>query len=465
MKKIKKYSAVLLSAVLALTGTPPFFAAAASDSPVTDMTAFYQNWKTRYVRQDLYTADEIRYYVYYSEATYTGGDPVPVTVSEAHGYGMLIAVSMADYDSEAKDLFDGMVRYYLAHPSQIGSHLMAWQQSDTGSALTETDGADSATDGDMDIAYALLLADKVWGSSGSFDYGAMGKAVLEDIMTYEVDQTAWTLSLGDWTYGSSGSKYDGATRASDFILQYLPVFAKVTGDERWTKVYDRTNAIVTDMVDTYGTGLLPDFLIPDGSGGYQPAPENYLEDVTDGQYGYNSCRVPWRVGMDAENNPAARKCIDALNQFIRKQTGGDPWEIRAGYTLDGKPTADYNDLCFTAPFLVAAKYSDDSTWTEELRDCVVNYGDDTYFGDTIKMLCLIVYADQWQVPDTGADTLRGDVNLDGSVNMQDMVLLLRYLLHAEPLSKEQAVQADLYADGTVNGLDLCRLRQILGNTV
>ena len=107
MKKIKKYSAVLLSAVLALTGTPPFFAAAASDSPVTDMTAFYQNWKTRYVRQDLYTADEIRYYVYYSEDTYTGGDPVPVTVSEAHGYGMLIAVSMADYDSEAKDLFDG----------------------------------------------------------------------------------------------------------------------------------------------------------------------------------------------------------------------------------------------------------------------------------------------------------------------------------------------------------------------
>ena len=60
---------------------------------------------------------------------------MPVTVSEAHGYGMLIAVSMADYDSEAKDLFDGMVRYYLAHPSQIGSHLMAWQQSDTGSAL------------------------------------------------------------------------------------------------------------------------------------------------------------------------------------------------------------------------------------------------------------------------------------------------------------------------------------------
>ena len=160
MKKMTKYSAVLLSAVLTLTGTVPFSAAAAeSDNPVADMTAFYQNWKNRYVRQDPYTADETRYYVYYSEDTYTGGDPVPVTVSEAHGYGMLITVSMADYDSEAKDLFDGMVRYYLAHPSEIGPHLMAWQQSDNGSTLTETDGADSATDGDMDIAYALLLAD------------------------------------------------------------------------------------------------------------------------------------------------------------------------------------------------------------------------------------------------------------------------------------------------------------------
>ena len=253
MKKMIKYSVVLLSAVLALTGTVPFSAAAAeSDSPVADMTAFYQNWKNRYVRQDPYTADETRYYVYYSEDTYTGGDPVPVTVSEAHGYGMLITVSMADYDSEAKDLFDGMVRYYLAHPSEIGPHLMAWQQSDNGSTLTETDGADSATDGDMDIAYALLLADKVWGSSGSLNYRAMGEAVLEDIMTYEVNQTTWTLSLGDWTYGESGSKYDGATRASDFILQYLPVFAAVTGDDRWTKVYDSTNAIITDMVDTYG---------------------------------------------------------------------------------------------------------------------------------------------------------------------------------------------------------------------
>ena len=99
----------------------------------SDMTAFYQEWKSKYVRQNPYVTDETQYYVYYSEDTYSGGEPVPVTVSEAHGYGMLIAVSMADYDPDARAIFDGMVRYYQAHPSEIGLHLMAWQQSDNGS--------------------------------------------------------------------------------------------------------------------------------------------------------------------------------------------------------------------------------------------------------------------------------------------------------------------------------------------
>ncbi len=64
----------------------------------------------------------------------------------------------------------------------------------------------------------------------------------------------------------------------------------------------------------------------------------------------------------------------------------------------------------------------------------MNYGDDVYFGDTIKMLCLIVDADAWQVPEAGETETKGDVNLDGSVTMGDMVLLLRYLLHSETLT-------------------------------
>ena len=126
MKKRQRFAALLLAAGMTVSVAAPLGAAAETTDKTADMTAFYQEWKSKYVRQNPYVTDETQYYVYYSEDTYSGGEPVPVTVSEAHGYGMLIAVSMADYDPDARAIFDGMVRYYQAHPSEIGLHLMAW---------------------------------------------------------------------------------------------------------------------------------------------------------------------------------------------------------------------------------------------------------------------------------------------------------------------------------------------------
>ncbi len=56
------------------------------------------------------------------------------------------------------------VRFYAIIAIKVAGklflYLMAWQQSDDGKALIDSNGADSATDGDLDIAYALLLADR-----------------------------------------------------------------------------------------------------------------------------------------------------------------------------------------------------------------------------------------------------------------------------------------------------------------
>jgi len=163
-------------------------ASAVSVSVLSDETLdFYDYWKEKYLVQNPYTT-ETQYYVFYGDQTYTqAGYEVPVTVSEAHGYGMLIATSMAEYDTEAKEIFDGMFRYYKDHLSEIGPNLMAWQQSDNGKALVNSNGADSATDGDLDIAYALLMADSIWGSDGEFDYKETAIAVINDIMEYEVN--------------------------------------------------------------------------------------------------------------------------------------------------------------------------------------------------------------------------------------------------------------------------------------
>ena len=82
-------------------------------------------------------------------------------------------------------------------------------------------------------------------------------------------------------------------------------------------------------------------------------------------------------------NDTVKTVIHKLNSWIQTETDGDPENIVAGYELDGTPTQDYDDLCFTAPFLVAAACEDSaSSWEQALWDTLADYGTDVYFGDT-----------------------------------------------------------------------------------
>lgn len=466
---IHKITAIAIAAASVISFTASQTAAYEVDSmnasTLSEETVnFYTYWKEKYLVQDNYVTDETQYYVFYGDQTYAeAGYSVPVTVSEAHGYGMLIATSMAKYDSEAKEIFDGMYHYYKAHPSGIGPNLMAWQQTDNGTAIVNSSGADSATDGDMDIAYALLMADSIWGSDGEIDYKQAAVDVINDIMTYEVNKTDWVLQLGDWAYWSDeGDKYYAATRSSDFIVQYMPVFAEVTGDDRWLNLYESTYSIINKIVDDYGTGILPDFIIKDSTTGeFIPAPANFLESENDGNYYYNACRTPWRISIDylINGNENAKKFADTLTDFIIKETGGDPWEIMAGYTLDGIAVSDWNDLCFNSPFMLAAACGDNATWHNEVREMCLHYGEDVYFGDTITMLCLIVDDGGWIVPESGTMSVRGDVNADDEFSVADVVALQKWLLCVPDATLDDWQAGDLCKDDRLDVFDLCIMKR------
>ena len=431
----------------------------------SDTKQYYSEWKETYLRKNPYVKDETQYYVFYGEREYAEAHAtVEVTVSEAHGYGMLIAALMADCDSEAKDIFDGMYRYYLAHPSSIGPHLMAWQQSDDGKALVDSNGADSATDGDLDIAYALLLADTLWGSSGEINYRQAAELVISDIMEYDVSHEHNILRLGDWAHDvEKNDKYYSATRASDFIMQYFPVFYEVSGDERWMQLYNNTYGIINHFVEKYQTGLLPDFIIEDSSGEWIPAPANFLENENDGVYEYNSCRVPWRISTDAlvGKNADAKKYAETVNAFFVKETGGKPGKIMAGYTPDGKAVADWDDLCFTAPLMLSAAAAGDTKWHDAVRKEVLDTGVDSYFGNTIAMLCLITDDGCWLVPETAAAKPAGDVNGDGVFNTADAVLLQKWLLAVPDTQLADRNAADFSNDNKLNAADLSLMKQAL----
>jgi endo-1,4-beta-D-glucanase Y len=265
--------------------------------------------------------------------------------------------------------------------------------------------SDSATDGDLDVAFGLLLADKQWGSNGAINYLAEGKKVIEAIKKLEMNPNSKTPLLGDWAAADVAmmAKFGNSTRPSDFMIDHFRAYGSATGDAFWMGAVDGVHTLVGTIQSKFSmtTGLLPDFVI-NTTAMPAPAPPNFLEDVTDGSYGYNSCRVPMRLVTDwvASGDPRAKAEVDKIVKWIATKTGGDPSKVVDGYNLAGvanKGTA--NDNSFEAPFGVAGIVDKthqawvDAAWKRMAAGTLGGY-----YGDSIQMISMIVMSGNWWAP-------------------------------------------------------------------
>lgn len=355
------------------------------------VAAFYGTWTARYL-EPACAAGQWRVKSTPSTEAHT--------VSEAHGYGMLLTVIMAGQDPDARARFDGLFAYFDQHRSSVDAGLMAWAQD---AACRNVMGDASATDGDLDIAYALLLADRQWGSAGPIDYAREARRVIDAILAAEV-HPAGSLLIGDWA-GPDDEHHDG-TRPSDFATSHLAAFARATGVARWdevvTKTYDVIEALQTGHAAM--TGLLPDFAVEAPTPTPRPAPSGWLEGSHDGHYAWNACRTPWRIATDylMSGEPRARRAVRRINDWIRAATGDRPARVRDGYRLDGTAFGTSAELAFVAPFAVAAMVEPASgsnqAWLDALWDELVGRAPSDYYGDSIKLLAMIVVSGNWWVP-------------------------------------------------------------------
>ena len=364
---------------------------------------FYRAWKKKYLRSD----GEGRRYVFCNAEKSMSPKNI-ASVSEGHGYGMLVAVLMAGADPEAQADFDGLYRFFRAHPAEHHADLMAWRQASQGKGLALTEGRDdrqSATDGDLDIACALLMADRQWGSGGAIDYRKEAGKVIAAIQRAETDPQRQTLTLGSWVSEEGPrSRLRNGLRTSDFMPAHLKSFAAATGDLRWNGIVDATYRLLGGLLSAHSpqTGLLPDF-VQWKAGSYQPAPPKFLEGIHDGCYSYNACRVPWRVGTDAllTGDPRSRALLAPLNAWAEKTTGGDPQKINAGYELDGRSLSKDSSAAFIGPLAVAAM-SDPArqAWLNALwADLLARKPDaEDYYGNSVKLLTMIVISGNWWQP-------------------------------------------------------------------
>ena len=351
-----------------------------------DTAAFYRYYRERYFRPAHGGSPEDGCYIDRPD-TYQGGSYK--TISEAHGYGMIILALMAGHDPDARARFDGFCDLFDSHRSRGNGHLMSWVvPADAGSPLN-----DSATDGDMDIAYALLLAHGQWGSTDRVDY--LGKArtlITQGLKAGNLGPGYRTL-LGDWDRNGLN------TRASDWMTGHFQAYHAATGDAAWLQVRDTAYGLVADLTRSHApaTGLLPDFVVGDPP---RPAPPGFLERPQDGAYSWNSCRVPLRLAADLAHtdSQAARAALLRLSTWLRQATGGDPAAIRAGYALDGTPLSSNRSLAFTAPFL-AGCLADPAAGEFLAKGWKLLGVPGSYYEDALSMLSMLLISGNWWAPD------------------------------------------------------------------
>lgn len=376
----------------------------------TDVKTYYTAWRSRYLKSVSGASPAQKYVAYNLEGMAYPDNAV--SCSEGHGYGMLATAMMAGYDANAHTDFNALYYFYKAHTSANNPALMSWQQLNENGVIVDNtaDGDDSATDGDMDIALALLLADRQWASNGSINYKAEAIKVIQAILKSDVNQTELILKLGDWA--SNSSSYGKGTRSSDFMLGHLRSFAKydTANATQWLNVLNKTASIVTYQYTSGGsasTGLMPDFFTKNSAGKYVPVTGTYLESKHDGDYDWNACRTPWRLSMDylLSGSTTLKSQLGKLNAWIISKTGGNPSNVKAGYYVkngtNGSAYVSYNELAFTAPLAVSAMISStNQSWLNSLWKYMVAAPIDQgeYFGNTLKLHSMIVASGNWWLP-------------------------------------------------------------------
>lgn len=369
-----------------------------------DVAAAYDRWKARYlVREDPDAEGDPVFRVALGKP---GTDKHNQTVSEGQGYGMIIVAIMAGYDKEAREIFDGLWRFRLAHPSTIDPRLMGWKVP----ALTSGDD-NSAFDGDADIAYGLLLADAQWGSDGPIDYLGEAQTVIAGIKESTIGPESNLPMLGDWVEPNGLDHNQNTPRTSDFMPGHFRAFGQATGDDDWVEVITASQNVIEALQQGFSqnanpdgpelTGLLPDFAIA----GPQPAPPDVLEGLNDGFYYYNACRDPWRLATDAllNGDPTSAEQAAKIAIWANSATGGNAQAIEAGYKLDGTSLgelADYFTTVFAAPIGVAAMVDPSlQDWLDAIYDEVRDV-QENYYEDTVTLLCLLVMSGNFWTPPT-----------------------------------------------------------------
>ena len=264
------------------------------------------------------------------------------TVSEGQAYAMLRAVWMND-----RETFDKCYKWTENNLSRFetkGDNLLAWHWKD-GQVIDWM----PASDADIDYALALIFADARWKNHIPFktmNYSLKAKQILSNILNLETYSTSsGRLYLAPWIITGAADANSFPVNPSYYSPAHFRIFYEYTKDTRWLKLADTTyyvlNCLTQEFVGHKGIGLVPDWCSVNSSDRFG------LLNGKDNRFGYESIRVPFRIGLDFLwfKNEQAKTFLIRFSDFLDNQFSANG-AVFCEYDYSGRALKKYEDPAF-----------------------------------------------------------------------------------------------------------------------
>jgi endo-1,4-beta-D-glucanase Y len=326
------------------------------------------------------------------------------TISEAQAYALLRAVWAGD-----EAVFNRVYAWTYNNLSRVHSHgdsLLAWRWGRLPGGSWGVLDANSATDGDLDYALALVLAARRgWRApAGLPDYRDEARRVQGDILAREVVALpggAALLTPGNW----HEAQPPYLVNPSYFSPAAYRLFASASGTaepvgavrapprsaavgaandaSHWVRLRGDTYKLLAQLNQGLGgragVGLFPDWCRVNAAGGLGPAPGK------DTRFGWEAVRLPFRVALDVIWFKEPRAVALLAGEFLPffKSQWRAHGRLAAVYTLDGAPAVDYESPVIYAGVLAGALAAGDRDFARQMALKILSFyhekGDRAYF--------------------------------------------------------------------------------------
>lgn len=276
-------------------------------------------------------------------------DQLDKTVSEGIGYGMLIMVYMDNEVNNTRPKFNKLWSYYNNFLDD--NKLMHWKINN----FSNVEGYGSATDAEMDVLLALIMAYKQWKDDS---YLRAARELSTKILTYEVNSNN-QLVAGNHLQDKMNPSYFSIVAMN--LCQQIDIIDNVVERERWGKVVETSYNNIKISRDQ-NTGYVPDWT-------------NLNNNPTAPYMGYDAIRVPWRVAWSYawDNDSIAKEICDKIsNTIISKGINSFP----------------INRTYMGAFMLSAMTDTSKKIWMNDRLKEIYNLNtyNDIYFGHTLNVL-------------------------------------------------------------------------------